>query len=49
MPARYVPTTGRNWLTRPTHSASAIGAGVPIAWNTIQWKNADSIASSARE
>ena len=48
-PARYVPTTGRNWLTRPTHRASATGAGVPMAWKTIQWKNADSSASSARE
>ena len=49
MPARYVPTTGRNWLIRPTHRASAMGAGVPIDWKTIQWKNADSRASSARE
>ena len=48
-PARYVPTTGRNWLMMPTHSASATGAGVPSDWNTIQWKIADSSASSARE
>ena len=48
-PAMYVPTTGRNWLMRPTHSAIATGAWVPIAWNTTQWKNADNPASRARE
>ena len=36
-----MPTTGRNWLTRPTHSASATGACVPTAWKTIQWNTAD--------
>ncbi len=45
----YVPTTGRNWLTSPTQSASGIGAWMPADWNTIQWKNAESSASSARE
>ena len=48
-PAMYVPTTGRNWLTMPTHSASATGAAVPSDWNTIQWKTVESSASSARE
>ena len=48
-PAMYVPTTGRNWLTMPTHRARAIGAAVPTDWNTIQWKIVDSSASSARE
>ena len=45
----YVPTTGRNWLMRPTHNAIATGAWMPIAWNSTQWKNADRPASRARE
>ena len=48
-PARYVPTTGRNWLMMPTHRARATGAAVPTDWKTIQWKIADSRASRARE
>ena len=48
-PATYVPTTGRNCDTTPTHRAIAIGAGVPIAWNAIQWKKLESSASNARE
>ena len=48
-PAMYVPTTGRNWLTSPTQIANGIGAWIPAAWNTIQWKNADSSARRARE
>ena len=30
-PARYVPTTGKNCETKPTQTASATGAGVPMA------------------
>ena len=30
-PARYVPTTGKNCEINPTQTASATGAGVPIA------------------
>ncbi len=41
--------TGRNWDTSPTHSAIAIGAGVPMAWSAIQWKNAERAARSSRE
>ena len=33
----------------PTHSAMATGAWIPMAWNRIQWKKADSPASRARE
>ena len=29
--------------------AIAIGAGVPIAWNAIQWKKLEMSASKARE
>ena len=48
-PAMYVPMTGRNWETSPTHSAIAIGAGVPRACSAIQWKSAESAASNRRE
>ena len=48
-PARYVPMAGMNWLTRPTHRASASGDGTPMIDRNAQVNVADNPASRSRE